>query len=242
MIEAHARGEGAIERVMLGLHWSLCELAESTGLCFSPSDVPRTLSWPGTLCGRSAQSLAAWLRSFDPAEASLALCAANALINQPHNGLLARAQPLHGDAAAHLRVFAHFLPAVRGAKVAVVGRYPGLDALWAEQPFDCIERKSFPGTLPDTAAEYALPRADWVFVTGSAIANKTAPRLLELAKHATVVLMGPSVPWLDTWGDFGVDYVAGVAVKDREQLYRVAAEGGGTRVFETAVEYRLAAL
>jgi uncharacterized protein (DUF4213/DUF364 family) len=81
-----------------------------------------------------------------------------------------------------------------------------------------------------------------VFITASSIANKTLPHLFELSKNAQVVLMGPSLPWLSGWRDFGVNYLAGVAVRDREKLFQIAAEGGGTRIFDEAVEYRLLAL
>lgn len=242
MIEAQARCDEQVRSVMLGLNWSTCALERAVGLCFSPLEVSRTLGWPGTLCGRSAQSLLPWLRSFEPAEAAVGLCVANAAINRAGNPLLERAQVLPAGAPAHLRVFAHFTAQLRGASVAVIGRYPGLELLWADQPYQCLERRLSPDTLPDSAAEYVLPRADWVFITGSAIANKTAPRLLELCRGAKVVLLGPSVPWLEEWRQLGVHYVAGVAVRDSALLYRVAAEGGGTRLFDAAVEYRIAEL
>ncbi|HMU66773.1 MAG TPA: DUF364 domain-containing protein, partial [Cellvibrionaceae bacterium] len=100
-----------------------------------------------------------------------------------------------------------------------------------------IERRVRPGDLPDTAAEFILPEADWVFITASSIANKTLPRLLALAAQARVVLMGPSVPWLANWQDYGVDYVAGVAIKDPAALAQTLMEGGGTRIFSQGVGY-----
>ena len=41
---------------------------------------------------------------------------------------------------------------------------------------------------------------------------------------------------------FGIDYLAGVQVTDPGQLRRTVAEGGGTRLFEGGVQYRLASL
>ena len=38
--------------------------------------------------------------------------------------------------------------------------------------------------MPDPACEYVLPQADFAFITGVTLENKTAPRLLELAKDA----------------------------------------------------------
>ena len=67
-------------------------------------------------------------------------------------------------------------------------------------------------------------------------------QLLWLSRNATVVLMGPSMPWLAEWGDFGVDYLAGVSVEDHAQLHKIIAQGGGTRVFEQAAPYRVVQL
>jgi uncharacterized protein (DUF4213/DUF364 family) len=183
--------------------------------------------------------MASWIRSFDDCEATVGCAVINAVVNDETNPCLPRAQPIENLAPPHLRVFAHFSAETRDASVVVVGQYPGLEDLWRDRKYTCIERRSAPGSLPDTAAEYVLPRADWVFLTGSAIANKTLPRLLELSRQATVVLMGPSVPWLAEWGDYGVSRLAGVAVRDEDKLWQVAAEGGGTRIFDEAVEYRL---
>ena len=233
-----ARSRAPVRRMLLGLNWSVAEV-HGSGLSFSPVDPPRTLSFPGTLAGREAGDLVPWIRSFDPCEATVGCAVVNAIINDDRNAALKSAERLTDSAPPHLRVFANFTDQTRDASVVVVGRYPGLDELWRGRKYTCLERRTAPGTLPDTAAEYVLPRADWVFVTASAIANKTLPRLLELSRSATTVLMGPSVPWLEEWADFDVDFLAGVAVIDSERLWQIAQEGGGTRIFEDAAEYRL---
>ncbi len=76
----------------------------------------------------------------------------------------------------------------------------------------------------------------------SSLANKTLPGLLALATQAQVVLMGPSLPWLSEWAEFGVDYLAGIRVNDAQLLRTIVAEGGGTRIFDQAVNYCVAAL
>jgi len=229
----------SLQRVLLGLQWSVAE-SDSVGLCFSPVDVPRTLPWPGTLVGKPVREVCDWLYSFDPAEACVALAALNSSVNTRENACAARAESLESvGGPAHLRVFSHFAKQLHGANVVVVGRYPGLERVFSDLPYTCIERRASPDTLPDPASEYVLPEADYVFVTASAIANKSLPRLLELSQEACVVLMGPSLPWLADWADFGVDYLAGIVMRDASQAFQIAAEGGGTRLFESAVEYRL---
>lgn len=245
---AHA-SDTKFRRVLLCLNWSVAETtAGGVGLCFSPSDTPRTLNWPGTLTEKNISEFIEWTRHWNPAEATIGALAINALINADspalrdsdliydNNGIA------HGDAPGHLRVLEHFQLQVKNQRVAVIGRYPGLDTLWSDIDYQCIERRPQQDDLPDTAADYILPQCDWVFITASSIANKTLPHLLSLSQHAQVVLMGPSLPWLYEWADFGVNYLAGVEVCDREKLFAIAGEGGGTRIFDGAVEYRLLTL
>lgn len=230
------------EEVVMGLVWTLCRGGRGAGLAMTPAAAPRTLSWPGTLVGRPLAQLAAWLRDWDPHAASVGLAAVNAIINTQDNPLLARARPLAATVPGNLAVFAHFLPQLAGRRVVVIGRYPGLDALARELDLVVLERQPGPGDLPDPACEYLLPAADWVFLTASSLANKTFPRLAELARGAKTVLMGPGTPWLPDLAEFGIDYLAGVHITDPEQLRRTVAEGGGTRLFEGGVGYALAPL
>lgn len=238
---ASASSREPVQGVLLGLNWTLAESAGGCGFAFSSRQVPRTLGWAGTLASRSAAELRPWLRSWDAAEAAVGLAVLNAGINA-RSPCLVEAVPLRGEAPGHLRVFAHFRPQLDGQRVAVIGRYPGLERLWHDLDYQCLERNPQDGDLPDSAAEFVLPQADWVFVTASSLANQTLPRLLELSRQARVVLMGPSLPWLEGWRQFGVDYLAGVRVLDAAAAWRVAAEGGGTRLFAGPVEYALLAL
>jgi uncharacterized protein (DUF4213/DUF364 family) len=227
-----------LRRATLGTCWCVAEI-DDAGLCFTPEQWPRTLPWSGTLRGRPAVELAQWLSSERAPEASLGLAVLNALVNGPGNATLARARPIAPSPAPHLAVFEHFDQQVRGAFVVVVGHYPGLDERWHHVDYACIERRSLPGALPAHAASALLPRADWVFITASAIANHTLPELLRLCRRARVVLMGPSLPWLTDWRDFGVHYLAGTRVDDSNELVQVAVEGGGTRIFEHSVSYHV---
>jgi hypothetical protein len=79
---------------------------------------------------------------------------------------------------------------------------------------------------------------DWVFLTATSIVNKTFPRLVELSENANLVLMGPTMPWLAEFSQMGIDYLAGIAVTEKEALRQTIAEGGGVRIFETGVQYR----
>ena len=231
-----------VEEIQMGLIWTLCRGPEGTGLAMTPPAAPRTLPWAGTLGGRPLAELAGWLRRFAPHEASIGLAAVNAAINTPANPALANAVPVSGAAPGNLAVFSHFRPRLTGRRVVVIGRYPGLDALLDGLDATVLERQLGPGDLPDPACEYLLPEADWVFLTASSLANKTFPRLAELSRHATTVLMGPGTPWLPALAAFGIDHLAGVTIDDDTRLRRTVAEGGGTRLFEGPVTYRVAEL
>ncbi len=239
LLGERASGNAVLRRVLFGLNWSVVETDSSSGLCFSPVDVARNIDWPGSLAGRPLDALLPWLKSSHELELTAAVAAANAAINHADNALLQAARPLCFEAAPHLSVFRHFLPLLDGARVVIIGRYPGIDQHLPELQYQCVERRPSAGDLPAEAAESALSRADWAFITASSLANGTLADLLHWSRHARTVLMGPTMPWLADWSDFGVDFIAGVEVLDRERLAQVVGEAGGTRIFTSAVRYRL---
>lgn len=230
-----------IESVLMGLSWTTARVDGQLGFAFSPRQTPRTLAWSGTLRGQGSERLRPWLLSWDEAQASVGLAVLNAGLNGP-GSCQREAAPLLLDVPGHLTVFEHFRARLKGQRVVVIGRYPGLDRLWQDLPYTCLERCPGDKDLPDSAAEFLLPDADWVFITASSLLNKTLPRLLQLSAQARVVLMGPSLPWSRGWQAFGVDYLAGVRVVDGAAAQQVVAEGGGTRLFQGPVEYALLGL
>ncbi len=239
LLQARAASAERLSSLLFGLNWTVAECESGSGLCYSPSGVPRNIDWPGSLAGRRIDELLPWLDSPREIEVAAAVAAANAVINRADNPLLRDARPLSFEAAPHLAVFRHFAPRLAGANVVVVGRYPGIGEHLPDFSFQCVERRPGPGDLPEAAAPAALAAADWVFVTASSIANRSLPDLLYWSRNARTVLMGPSMPWLEEWAEFGVDYLAGVAVGDADQLWQVAAEAGGTRIFQGSVQYHL---
>lgn len=234
-----------VRRATLGLVWTLVESENAAGLAMSPGgEAVRTLNWPGTLAGKPLHELARWLKEWDPIQAAVGMAACNAAIYPSRCFPAGQTLEPRQDGDNNLAVFRHFLPELKGKKVVVVGRYPGLDRFAADHGLDLtvLERRPGPGDLPDVASEYLLPEAEWVFLTASSIPNKTFPRLASLSRDATLVLMGPTVPWLAEFHHFGVDYLAGVDIADRAALGHIVAEGGGTRLFDGAVRYRIAPL
>ncbi len=231
-----------IDRLMIGLVWTLCQSKgqTATGLAMSPDVATRTLPWSGTLTGKPITDVAAWIWDWEPYKATVAMAAINCCINSrplPESVLL-NAHPDH----ANLAVFEHFLPQLYKQNVVVIGHYPGIERYQTQMNLTVLEKQLVAGDLPDAASEFLLPNADWVFLTASAIPNKTFPRLAELSTNAKTVLMGPTVPWLPQLHEFGIDYLAGVEVTDPQVLFDTAAQGGGVKIFNQGVRYRIAEL
>lgn len=228
----HATSDSLIEAVNIGLVWTLCK-AKQCGLAMSPQLPTRTLPWSGTLVGKRLRELSVWINEWDAYQATVGMAAINTALN---------AQPLPTGIslpAGNLAVFEHFLPQLQGKKVVVIGRYPHIERYADQIDLQIIERQPTANDYPDSACEFLLPTADWVFLTATSLINKTFPRLAELAQHATTVLMGPTTPWLPELADFAIDYLAGVEIIDAEKLQQTIAEGGGVRIFETGVRYRV---
>lgn len=235
-----ANVNATVTGVCLGQVWTFCkaENAEGSrfGLAMSPAFSPRTLSFPGTLVGKSLTGLASWINDWDCCKATVGMAAINCSLNtQP----LSNAIPL---GTGNLAIFDHFLPQLRDKKVVVIGHYPGIEVYQKQLDLTILERQPQANDYPDPACEFLLPQADWVFISGSSIVNKTFPRLAQLSQHATSVLMGPTVPWLPELADFGIDYLAGVGILNSSALEQTVAEGGGIRIFVQAVRYHLAKL
>jgi len=235
----HADSDATVTEFTLGLVWSVCK-TQQLGLAMSPGVPTRTLSWPGTLVGKPLRELVGWIKEWEPYAATVGMAAINCSLNNYE--LPSGITLLSATDKGNLAVFEHFLPRLKDKKVVVIGRYPGIEIYSDGLDLTILERQSQANDLPDPAAEFLIPGADWVFITASSITNKTLPRLAELAKNATTVLMGPTLPWMPHWHEFGINYLAGIEVVDPVKLYQTAAEGGGVRLFENGARYRIVEL
>lgn len=116
----------------------------------------------------------------------------------------------------------------RNKRIVMVGHFPDIkDLQEIARDVWVLEKNPQPGDLPDTAAEYLIPKADVVAITGSAIINKSLERLLELSRGKFTVVMGPSTPMSEVLFDYGADVLAGVRVKNPARVMRKISQGGG---------------
>lgn len=174
--------------------------------------------------GQPLHAVAERLRSWTLTEASIGMAAVNAHFNRVANVTEWTGRTL--DELSSAMAFDTLRSEVAGKKVGVIGHFPGLEKLSDVCELSVFERRPQPGDFPDFAEEYLLPEQDYLFITGVTLINKTLPRLLELAKNACVVMVGPSVPLTPILFDWGVDVLAGTIVVEREGVWRTAAEGG----------------
>ena len=201
-----------ITRAVSCARWALAESEEHTGIAMADDTHSAAPMYPAGLEGLTLREAAEAMKSWNLREAGMGLAAANAWYNTPERVReLGCAEPYDRYSVSGL--------SFDGAEVGVIGHMkltPEIHA--AAHAVHVIERSPQPGDYPDAACEYILPRCDYVFITGSALVNKTLPRLVELSRNAYTILTGPSVPLCPALLDLGIDRLAGMAVRDRAAI------------------------
>ena len=122
-------------------------------------------------------------------------------------------------------MFHSYSEAVTGKNVSVIGHFPFTpEPLARAAQLNVLERRPQEGDYPDPACEYLLPESDYVFISSSAFVNKTMPRLLQLSRDATTVILGPSTPLSTRLFECGVDVITGFVPHDSGELFRCLEE------------------
>jgi len=170
------------------------------------------------------------VKSWNPYEATLGLAAINSAFNAPEQVETLSGRPLSSQPP--VSAFVHYSKLVSGKKVAVVGHFPDLDTLSPLCELTILERNPGEGDLPDPACEYVLSSQDYIFITATALINKTLPRLLELSRNGSTFLVGPSTPFVPALFAHGIDTLAGTVVVDPESVRRAVQEGAARSVFD----------
>ena len=211
LLESVAGLDYPVKRVCVGLHWTVV-VSRYAGMAHTYKTQNKVeLASSGELVGDSAVALAQRLRSWEPLEASLGLAALNSLIEpvgKPGN------------------VLDHILRLAAGRTVTVIGRFPSNDQVaQVARRVHFLEMEPRGGELPPWACEEVIPESDLVVITATALINKTLPRLLELSREATTIVLGPSTPLNEVLFRHGADILAGVRVTDVDALIRSVMQG-----------------
>lgn len=217
---------------VVGVVWTL--IANETGragvaLTFTTGLDDSSL--PGAITGTDLRTACGWVTSWRPYEAAVGTAALNSVFNTPEHVQAMTGRPLQDFVVEGGTVFEQVSRRFAGGRVAVIGNFPVLGKLAETCQVTVLERLPDAGDVPDPAAEYVLAEQDCVCITGTAVTNKTLPRLLELSRSAYVALIGPSVPLSPVWLDYGVDLLAGSVVTDAAGVRHCVQEGAHRRAF-----------
>lgn len=224
----------------LGLAWSYVEAECGMGVSYTCRGGATEPTDKRDFRGLPLRELAALSKSWRFEEATLGVAALNAWYGQPErvDGLGARYDepvelPEGGihkmDAFEAMRPRIEAASQAKGerARVVIVGHFPHVERVAEYADLIVLERSCRDGLdVPDPACEYVLPQADFAFITGVTIENKTLPRLLQLAQDAVVTMVGPSVVMARPLIQAGADVLAGSVVLDPERVRRSVKSGG----------------
>ncbi|MDO4183181.1 MAG: DUF364 domain-containing protein [Coriobacteriia bacterium] len=230
----------------LGTHWSYVQAECGMGVAFTTSGGTPRKNFED-FRGRPVKEVAQLAKSWCFEEASLGIAALNAWYAHRDrlSALTTHYEQPEDDPAAggrlgmKLDAFDLYRPRIEAqgnANVVVVGHFPHVTNIADYANLTVLERKcSDEWDTPDPACEYVMPQADYAFITGVTIINKTCPRLLQLAENAHVVMVGPSVVMSPIMFDYGVETLAGSVVSDPEAAKFGVMNGKG-KFFGKALE------
>ncbi|MGN0078580.1 MAG: Rossmann-like domain-containing protein [Coriobacteriales bacterium] len=236
----------------LGVAWSYVEAECGMGVAYTARQGgKRTVredmrGWP-------LRKLAELSKSWCFEEATLGVAALNAWYSNPQrlaaNGIetefeqRTEAEPGGPRLGKKLDAFQLYRPQIEAAgnaKVVVVGHFPHVTDIAEYAQLTVLERACRDEwDTPDPACEYLMPEADYAFITGVTIINKTAPRLLQLCRDAHTVMCGPSVVMAPALFARDVECMAGSVVCDPEAT-KFACHNGVGQLFGRSLQMVMA--
>ncbi|MCI9129610.1 MAG: DUF364 domain-containing protein [Eggerthellaceae bacterium] len=240
-----------VQDYVVGTNWSCVTADCGAGVSYTLTGGKKTKS-AGDLRGAPLKEAAKLAKSWDFRQATIGVAALNAWYGRPEHldemGAKLeepKATPLSSSSEElteeqrsrrprDVEAFAFWKPEVEGfqlangrpARVVVVGHFPHVETMMEYCDLTVLERncKNVVDT-PDPACEYVLPDADFAFMTGVTLINKTMPRLLQIAKGARVAVVGPSAVASPVLFANGVELIAGRCVVDPDQAMFCCAAG-----------------
>ena len=220
-----------VARLVHGVSWTAAVLSDGkTGVAMhTPGEtVPRMFD---SLIGLPLKEAGRAILSWNMEEAGEALAAVNAWYN--------------AEGCPFIDLESKTLDGIdmRGRTVGMIGKMIGHSNMTEEsfagtKQLYVMDREEKPGAMPDSAAEFFLPRCDLVIITGSAAINKTLPRLLELSRHAEVIMTGPSVSCCPALLQLGIGRLHGRIITQSEAMLE-AIVGKRTSINSYSVSFML---
>lgn len=232
----------SVKDYALGIHWSFVEAECGVGVAYTARQGAKRRN-KEDMRGKSLKDVAALAKSWCFEEATLGVAALNAWYSNPERleryGISTQFEepstqknepesPRFGKKLDAFQLYKPEIAAKGDANVVVVGHFPHATDIDEYASLTILERVvKDEWDTPDPACEYVMPDADYAFITGVTIINKTAPRLLELSTDARTIMVGPSVVMAPALFERGVECMAGSVVIDPEATKFACANGAG---------------
>ena len=250
----HVPEDLVVRDYCLGTHWSYVEADCGMGISFTCKGGAKR-KHTMDLRGLPLRAVAELAKSWCFEEATLGVAALNAYYAQKplldplgavYDPPVERSERGSRGGVPPRDAFEQYRPRIEAAgearggdgraRVTVVGHFPHVDRIAEYADLTVLERNCTQALdTPDPACEYVLPKSDYTFITGVTIINKTAPRLLDLTRNGTTVMVGPSVVMSPFLFDWGVEMLAGSVVADPDKA-RFAVQNGAGQFFGEALQ------
>lgn len=181
------------------------------------------------LAGEVASRLIEGIASSDLLERTIAVAAANALINDENDDLIGGdtldvLSPEEDDIVGMVGYFGPFVPILKQRVKEL-------------RIFEKVPEKAV-GLYPEKMAYELLPSCSVAIITSTSIINQTFEPLAEAARNCRkVALVGSSTPLAtEAFEPYGVDLLSGIVITKPKEILRVVSECGGTRHFRGHVK------
>jgi hypothetical protein len=105
-----------------------------------------------------------------------------------------------------------------------------------------LEKQPTGNYLPDVACEFLLSKADWFFYNDNLYSKQNISMACSISQFGENGFEEPTTLWLSQLREFDIDYLAGVEIVKPYRLEQAIAQGGGVKIVEQCVRYRIADL
>lgn len=228
LIESVKNRNCPIAQIVVGAHWTLVTsqytgLASTQVIKFRPNHGVKNA---GDLQRKRSDELLEYFFSENPVEAAVGLATINSLLSPP-------SLPHSGQNA--LEIITKY---GERKTVAIIGHFPFVEQLRPQiKELRVFELDPLPGDHHADRLPKLLPECDVIGITSTTLLNKTLTQVLSYCqKDAIKILIGPSTPLTPLMFDYGIDFLCGVTIREREHLAKQISQGATLKQL-SGIEY-----